>query len=57
MLYYRIQICMQFAFFNPCITFDSVESATETKVRLNGRDVYSGCCTLKIEFARVCVHD
>lgn len=34
------------------VEFDSIESATETKVRLNGRDVYSGCCTLKIEYAR-----
>lgn len=35
------------------ITFDSVESATRAKETLHGADIYSGCCTLKIDFAKV----
>ncbi|KAG8039184.1 hypothetical protein G9C98_003491 [Cotesia typhae] len=34
------------------ITFDSVESATRAKEALHGCDIYSGCCTLKIDFAK-----
>lgn len=34
-------------------TFDSVESAVRAKESLNGADIYSGCCTLKIDFAKV----
>ncbi|KYQ48895.1 Heterogeneous nuclear ribonucleoprotein L, partial [Trachymyrmex zeteki] len=34
------------------ITFDSVESATRAKETLHGADIYSGCCTLKIDFAK-----
>ncbi|CAB3245188.1 unnamed protein product [Arctia plantaginis] len=30
----------------------SVESATRAKEALHGCDIYSGCCTLKIEFAK-----
>ncbi|KOC66941.1 Heterogeneous nuclear ribonucleoprotein L, partial [Habropoda laboriosa] len=32
--------------------FDSVESATRAKETLHGADIYSGCCTLKIDFAK-----
>lgn len=34
------------------VEFDNVESAKRAKSTLNGCDVYSGCCTLKIEFAK-----
>ncbi|CAG5902010.1 unnamed protein product [Menidia menidia] len=30
----------------------SVEDAQKAKLALNGADIYSGCCTLKIEYAR-----
>lgn len=33
--------------------FDTVESATRAKEALHGCDIYSGCCTLKIEYAKV----
>lgn len=33
------------------VEFDSVESATRTKEKLTGKDIYSGCCTLQIEYA------
>ncbi|KAJ2939090.1 hypothetical protein O0L34_g10278 [Tuta absoluta] len=33
-------------------TFESVDSATRAKEALHGCDIYSGCCTLKIEFAK-----
>lgn len=35
------------------IKFDSLEAAERAKQSLNGCDIYSGCCTLKIEFAKV----
>uniref|UniRef100_A0A3Q3N8U7 Heterogeneous nuclear ribonucleoprotein L-like n=1 Tax=Mastacembelus armatus TaxID=205130 RepID=A0A3Q3N8U7_9TELE len=31
---------------------DSVEDAQKAKLALNGADIYAGCCTLKIEYAR-----
>ncbi|XP_046364268.1 heterogeneous nuclear ribonucleoprotein L-like isoform X2 [Haliotis rufescens] len=34
------------------VEFDSVESAKRGKQSLNGADIYSGCCTLKIEYAK-----
>lgn len=34
------------------VEFDSVETAKRVKEQLNGADIYSGCCTLKIEFAK-----
>lgn len=36
-------------------TFDSVQSAQRAKASLNGADIYSGCCTLKIEYAKVSI--
>ncbi|KAF1393540.1 hypothetical protein PFLUV_G00017050 [Perca fluviatilis] len=37
---------------NSVVTFDSVQSAQRAKASLNGADIYSGCCTLKIEYAK-----
>lgn len=34
------------------VEFDSLEAAERAKQSLNGCDIYSGCCTLKIEFAK-----
>ncbi|KAI0229731.1 Heterogeneous nuclear ribonucleoprotein L [Lamellibrachia satsuma] len=34
------------------VEFEDAESARKAKQSLNGADVYSGCCTLKIEYAR-----
>lgn len=30
-----------------------MQSAQRAKASLNGADIYSGCCTLKIEYAKV----
>ncbi|CAF1073969.1 unnamed protein product, partial [Didymodactylos carnosus] len=35
------------------VEFDSPETASKVKAELNGADIYSGCCTLKIEFAKI----
>lgn len=35
------------------VEFEHSDSARKAKQALNGCDVYSGCCTLKIEFASV----
>ncbi|XP_038570716.1 heterogeneous nuclear ribonucleoprotein L-like isoform X2 [Micropterus salmoides] len=34
------------------VEFESVEDAMKAKLALNGADIYAGCCTLKIEYAR-----
>ncbi|XP_066900981.1 heterogeneous nuclear ribonucleoprotein L isoform X1 [Halyomorpha halys] len=34
------------------VEFDSIDTARKVKDALNGADIYSGCCTLKIEFAK-----
>ncbi|KPM09366.1 heterogeneous nuclear ribonucleoprotein L-like protein [Sarcoptes scabiei] len=34
------------------VEFDSVESAKRAKHSLNGCDIYSGCCTLRVEYAK-----
>uniref|UniRef100_A0A0B6ZTT6 RRM domain-containing protein n=1 Tax=Arion vulgaris TaxID=1028688 RepID=A0A0B6ZTT6_9EUPU len=34
------------------VEFDNVESAKRAKQSLNGADIYSGCCTIKIEYAK-----
>lgn len=34
------------------VEFDSVQNAQRAKASLNGADIYSGCCTLKIEYAK-----
>merc|ERR1711881_490221 len=34
------------------VEFDSIQTAQRAKASLNGADIYSGCCTLKIEWAK-----
>ena len=34
------------------VEFDSVDTAKQAKAGLHGCDIYSGCCTLKIEYAK-----
>ena len=34
------------------VEFDNVESAKKARSLLNGCDIYSGCCTLRIEYAK-----
>ncbi|XP_066953931.1 heterogeneous nuclear ribonucleoprotein L isoform X20 [Macrobrachium rosenbergii] len=34
------------------VEFDGVETATRAKENLQGADIYSGCCTLRIEYAK-----
>lgn len=36
-----------------CPTFDCIDAAVRAKETLHGADIYSGCCTLKIDFAKV----
>lgn len=38
---------------SPHPRFESVQYAQKAKAALNGADIYAGCCTLKIEYARV----
>ncbi|XP_036961862.1 heterogeneous nuclear ribonucleoprotein L-like isoform X2 [Acanthopagrus latus] len=38
------------------VEFESIEDAQKAKLSLNGADIYAGCCTLKIEYARVNTH-
>ncbi|XP_003381998.1 putative RNA recognition motif protein [Trichinella spiralis] len=58
------QICKPIGFVNRIIInrrdgiqalveFRDIETARVAKQRLNGCDIYSGCCTVKIEFAKV----
>lgn len=35
------------------VEYDTIESARKAKHAMNGADIYSGCCTLKVEFAKV----
>lgn len=41
-------------FLTVCCKFDNVGSATQAKNALHGQDIYSGCCTIKSEYAKVC---
>lgn len=34
------------------VEFKTADEACTAKRHLNGADIYSGCCTLKVEFAR-----
>ncbi|KRF79369.1 uncharacterized protein Dvir_GJ21415, isoform M [Drosophila virilis] len=34
------------------VEFDSLDAATRARENLNGADIYAGCCTLKIDFAK-----
>lgn len=36
-----------------CTRFESNASAARAKQQLDGADIYAGCCTLKIEYAKV----
>lgn len=38
---------------NCLVEFADIETAKNVKQRLNGCDIYSGCCTLKIEYAKL----
>jgi heterogeneous nuclear ribonucleoprotein L len=33
------------------VEFDSIQEAKQVKMRLNGADIYSSCCSLKVDFA------
>ena len=46
-------LCVCYVVLNSCVRFDSNHSAQRAKQQLDGADIYAGCCTLKIEFARV----
>lgn len=35
------------------VEFDSVGAAQRALMQLNGADIYSNCCTLRIEYAKV----
>ena len=35
------------------VEFDSVESSVRAKAALHGADIYSGCCTLRVEYSSV----
>ena len=35
------------------VEFENVEAATRAKTALHGADIYTGCCTLRVENARV----
>ena len=56
--------CFFAAIFNPpsvvvlhsSFRYDSIPSAQRAKSQLDGADIYAGCCTLKIEYAKVCIH-
>ncbi|XP_046839506.1 heterogeneous nuclear ribonucleoprotein L-like isoform X3 [Xenia sp. Carnegie-2017] len=34
------------------VEFDSIQSAEQARMYLNGKDIYPGCCTLKVEYSR-----
>ncbi|XP_015789574.1 heterogeneous nuclear ribonucleoprotein L-like [Tetranychus urticae] len=34
------------------VEFDTIESAKKVKSELHGCDIYTGCCTLRIEYAK-----
>ncbi|KAL5289168.1 HNRNPLL family protein [Megaselia abdita] len=34
------------------VEFDNLDAATRARDNLNGADIYSGCCTLKIDYAK-----
>lgn len=43
------------SFLTQITRYDSVPSAQRAKSQLDGADIYAGCCTLKIEYAKVMV--
>ena len=36
--------------------YETVDSATHARDALQGADIYSGCCTLRVEYAKVTYH-
>ena len=49
----RIVVFKGEAFVQALVEFDEVQTATYAKSQLHGCDVYFGCCTLKLEFAKI----
>ena len=41
------------SFLTQNVRFETIGDAVAARQALNGADIYSGCCTLKIEYARV----
>ena len=41
------------SFLTQNVRFETIDDAVAARQALNGADIYSGCCTLKIEYARV----
>ena len=50
----RIAIIRPKGLLQTLVEFDSIDAARRAKYAMNGADIYSGCCTLKVEFAKVC---
>merc|ERR1719283_316006 len=48
----RIVVFQRGAVVQSMVEFDDVTSATNAKNQLHGCDIYSGSCTLKVEFAK-----
>lgn len=48
-----LRVCCVFFLDPDLCRFESVHCAQKAKAALNGADIYAGCCTLKIEYARV----
>jgi heterogeneous nuclear ribonucleoprotein L len=44
---------MKRAFTQALVEFEDVQTGIEAKKALNGADIYPGCCTLKVEYAKV----
>uniref|UniRef100_A0A914C3V7 RRM domain-containing protein n=1 Tax=Acrobeloides nanus TaxID=290746 RepID=A0A914C3V7_9BILA len=49
----RIAIIRPKGLLQTLVEFDSIDAARRAKYAMNGADIYSGCCTLKVEFAKV----
>jgi len=47
-------VSSKLCFLTVCCKYDSIDSATHAKNSLQGQDIYSGCCTIKAEYAKVC---
>lgn len=49
----RIKIIREANNIQCLVELGDIEAARNVKQRLNGCDIYSGCCTLKIEYSKV----
>lgn len=49
----RIAIVHPKGLMQALVEYGSMEEARRAKYAMNGADIYSGCCTLKVEFAKV----